>query len=81
MILGNEGEIDHDEDAMKFCQGKDQGYYENPNDCNSFFFCWNDGLTGDYYRCDTGLVWNQRLAMCDWPYNLPEDHKCYEPLL
>ena len=33
----------HDPEAMNFCQGKAEGFYENPRDCGSYFFCWNQG--------------------------------------
>ena len=38
------------------------------------------GLMGDKFECDAGLVWHQRLLMCDWPFNLPPTDPCYEPL-
>ena len=38
------------------------------------------GNTGDKFYCQPGLVWYQRVEVCDWPYNLPSDHHCYLPL-
>ena len=38
------------------------------------------GLMGDKFECDAGLVWHQRVLMCDWPFNLPPTDPCYEPL-
>ena len=35
--------VSHDPEAMNFCQGKAEGFYENPRDCASYFFCWNKG--------------------------------------
>ena len=36
-------------------------------------------MVGDMFACATGLVWNQRLLMCDWAFNLEEDDPCYNP--
>lgn len=33
----------HDPEAQAFCEGKKEGYYANPKDCGSYFFCWNNG--------------------------------------
>lgn len=33
----------HDPEAQAFCEGKQEGYYANPKDCGSYFFCWNQG--------------------------------------
>ena len=38
-----DGETPHDPEAMAFCQGRKDGYYQNPKDCGSYFFCWNNG--------------------------------------
>ena len=38
-----DGETPHDPEAMAFCQGREDGYYSNPKDCGSYFFCWNNG--------------------------------------
>lgn len=35
----------HDPEAQAFCEGKKEGYYANPKDCGSYFFCWNNGKT------------------------------------
>merc|ERR1712141_688595 len=75
-----DGETPHDPEAMAFCQGREDGYYSNPKDCGSYFFCWNNGHTGDKYFCAPGLAWHQRLLQCDWPYNLDESEPCYQPL-
>ena len=36
-------ETPHDPEAMAFCQGKPDGFYQNVKDCESFFFCWDNG--------------------------------------
>ena len=38
-----DGESPHDPEAMAYCQGRADGYYGNPKDCGSYFFCWNNG--------------------------------------
>jgi len=38
-------DTEHDPEAMAFCSGKQNGFYDNPNDCNSYFHCWNNGET------------------------------------
>ena len=35
--------VKHDIEAMAFCQGKPEGFYENPAACDNYFFCWNQG--------------------------------------
>jgi len=80
----------HNPEAQDFChnacRGTDlglpngncmDGFYANPDDCSSYFVCWDQGKTGDKFVCASGLVWNQKLLMCDWAYNLEEDDKCY----
>ena len=39
-----DGETPHDPEAMAYCQGRPDGYYSNPKDCGSYFFCWNNGM-------------------------------------
>ena len=36
------------------------------------------GNVGDKGTCPDGLVWNNRVLMCDWAWALEEDHKCYQ---
>jgi len=79
VALAND-EYPHDPEAMEYCQGLPGGYYPHPEDCDTYYVCWNYGLMGDKFVCDTGLVWHQRLLMCDWPFNLPPTDPCYEPL-
>ena len=55
------------------------GFYPNPKDCTKFIVCWNDGVWGDMIDCAPGTVFNDRLSECDHPWNLPEDHECYQP--
>ena len=35
--------VKHDIEAMVYCQGKTEGFYENPAACDNYFFCWNQG--------------------------------------
>ena len=67
-------------DARRRLIGFLERHGHSVKDCGSYFFCWNNGLTGDKYYCSPGLIWNDSIQMCDWPYNLPEDHICYQPL-
>ncbi|CBY38046.1 unnamed protein product [Oikopleura dioica] len=80
----------HDPVAMQFCEsgcaGTDyedpaghcfDGFYPYPDECSKYIVCWDEGLFGDAFDCAGGLVWNQRYFICDWPYNLSEDHPCY----
>ena len=69
----------HDPEAQAFCEGKQEGYYANPKDCGSYFFCWNQGKYGDKMYCAPGTVFHPRLLECTWPYCLPGDNECYEP--
>ena len=50
----------HDPEAMAYCEGKKEGYYANPKDCGSYFFCWNNGI---YISCQAQL-----LNLCFRPY-------------
>ena len=36
-------EYPHDPDVMEYCQGMVGGYYPVPDDCSSYFVCWNYG--------------------------------------
>ena len=36
-------ETPHDPEAMAYCKGKKDGFYQNVKDCESFFFCWDNG--------------------------------------
>merc|ERR1712198_396623 len=74
-----EDETPHDPEAMDFCQGKPEGFYQNVKDCQSFFFCWDNGHYGDKLYCAPGTTFHPRLLTCDWPYCLPTDNECYEP--
>ena len=38
-----DGGTPHDPEAMAFCQGKADGFYQDVKDCASYFFCWNSG--------------------------------------
>ena len=41
---GGDGGTPHDPEAMAFCQGKTDGFYQDVKDCASYFFCWNQGM-------------------------------------
>ena len=44
---GGDGGTPHDPEAMAFCQGKTDGFYQDVKDCASYFFCWNQGMSLD----------------------------------
>ncbi|RZF35638.1 hypothetical protein LSTR_LSTR016712, partial [Laodelphax striatellus] len=54
-----------------------EGYYADPENCRWFFACYDhvrDGvapLTAYEFRCPFGLVFNEQLLLCDWPWNVP----------
>ncbi|CAG2214856.1 unnamed protein product [Mytilus edulis] len=50
-----------------YCSTIINGYLPNPNDCSSFIQCGH----GISYTmpCPTGLHWNRRINVCDWPSN------------
>lgn len=51
-----------------------EGYYADPENCRWFFACLDhigDGvapLTAYEFRCPFGLVFNEKLLICDWPW-------------
>lgn len=52
----------------KFCNGKADGLYVDPNDFSNFYQCTN-GIT--YWKhCPEGLLFNPDLNVCDWPTNV-----------
>ena len=52
-----------------FCQGKLDGYYQDPKDCAAFYQC----TRGSAFRkhCLRGQVFNEILKACDNPMNFP----------
>ncbi len=49
-----------------------QGYYRDPNDCNSFYRCvkfnqYIDDYTVFLYMCPEGLVFDEKWEVCVWP--------------
>ncbi|XP_029291330.1 acidic mammalian chitinase-like [Cottoperca gobio] len=53
------------ENTGKFCDGKDDGHYANPDDPNSFHQCANK-IT--YTKnCAVGLIFKQSCTCCDFP--------------
>ena len=58
----------HLEPDEKFCNGKADGLYVDPNDFSNFYQCDN-GIT--YWKhCPEGLLFNPDLNVCDWPTNV-----------
>merc|ERR1712157_444004 len=51
----------------QFCKGKKNGYYRHP-ECNKHYRCQGGKTT--ITACGPGLVWNQKLKVCDWPRNV-----------
>lgn len=50
-----------------FCNGKLEGFYEDPSDCQAFFQCLNGKSTKRF--CLKGMVFNPMLKTCDSPRN------------
>ncbi|XP_047111954.1 uncharacterized protein LOC124788720 [Schistocerca piceifrons] len=50
-------------------------FYPNEEDCTKYFECDNGLLRNA--SCPNGLIWNNDLQVCDWPYNYdcPYDKK------
>nr|CAH0111505.1 unnamed protein product [Daphnia galeata] len=44
-------------------------YFADPADCNKYYRCVNGEVVTLY--CETGLVFNSKDNVCDWPYNVP----------
>ncbi|XP_072026568.1 chitotriosidase-1-like isoform X1 [Amphiura filiformis] len=56
-----------------FCYGRQDGLYDDPNDCISYYQCYSGGYTA-HYSCSGGSVFNHNIKNCDWPlnYDCPE---------
>ena len=52
-----------------FCNGKFDGFYDDPNDCQAFFQCLKGRATKRF--CLKGMVFNAMLKTCDTPHNFP----------
>ena len=50
-----------------FCNGKLEGFYDDPSDCQAFFQCLNGKSTKRF--CLKGMVFNPVLKTCDTPRN------------
>lgn len=50
-----------------FCNGKLEGFYDDPSDCQAFFQCLNGKSTKRF--CLKGMVFNPVLKTCDSPRN------------
>lgn len=56
--------------ANAFCQNKADGLYRDPSNCGQFYQC--DMNLGFHEPCPPGLVFNEALAECDYPYKVPQ---------
>ena len=52
-----------------FCNGRFDGFYDDPNDCQAFFQCLKGRATKRF--CLKGMVFNAMLKTCDTPHNFP----------
>ena len=52
-----------------FCVAKFDGFYEDPNNCTSFYQCLNGRATKRH--CLKGMVFNPALKSCDTPESFP----------
>lgn len=52
-----------------FCVTKLDGFYEDPNNCTSFYQCLNGRATKRH--CLKGMVFNALLKSCDTPQSFP----------
>ena len=50
------------------CQDKDDGLYQDPDNCAGFIQCAN-GRTF-HMKCAPGTQFNALLKVCDWPHNV-----------
>lgn len=51
-----------------------EGLYRHPGDCSKFYRCVNGGdlyLEPVMFACATGLAFDESLAACTWPENVP----------
>jgi hypothetical protein len=39
-----------------------------PLRCSAYYWCYALS-TGAYYKCQTGLLFNEAVSVCDWPAN------------
>ncbi|EFX90232.1 hypothetical protein DAPPUDRAFT_220226 [Daphnia pulex] len=44
-------------------------YYADPANCSKYYRCVNARI--QTYYCQSGLVFNSAINVCDWPYNVP----------
>eukprot|EP00794_Sanderia_malayensis_P019438 gene19438-21363_t len=51
------------------CYKHGPGYYPDPYNCNKFIQCDNFGK-GFHMTCPTGLHFNPKYSVCDWPRNV-----------
>lgn len=52
-----------------FCDGKFDGFYQDPNECQAFYQCLRGKASKRY--CLKGMVFNPTLKTCDTPDNFP----------
>ncbi|XP_078682624.1 uncharacterized protein LOC144917015 [Branchiostoma floridae x Branchiostoma belcheri] len=56
-------------DDQPSCDGKADGMFQDPSDCSRYYTC-SAGVLHGPLPCLSGLVFNQALQVCDWPYNV-----------
>ncbi|XP_046641505.1 probable endochitinase [Daphnia pulicaria] len=49
-------------------ESSDDYIFPNPEDCTTFYLCSNG--TPYFYNCPSGLVYNDAINQCDYPYNV-----------
>ncbi|EFX82205.1 hypothetical protein DAPPUDRAFT_316840 [Daphnia pulex] len=49
-------------------ESSDDYIFPNPEDCTTFYLCSNG--TPYLYNCPSGLVYNDAIIQCDYPYNV-----------
>ncbi|TRY73175.1 hypothetical protein TCAL_08179 [Tigriopus californicus] len=51
------------------CYVRDEGLFKiNPSDCTIFYRC--SGYKAHRFTCPSGLYFNPKNNVCDWPYNV-----------
>ena len=51
------------------CTGRVNGLYADPEDCNMYYACSNNGQSKFHVACDPSLIFNPYCICCDWPQN------------
>merc|ERR1712156_511127 len=50
------------------CQNNEEVYFPDPEDCSWFYECVDGSVVG-HIKCPDGLLWNNDLNTCDFPWN------------